>query len=134
MPTGKAPIFRNLHLRNIQCEGANAVARIIGLDEQPILNVTLDRLRISAQTGLSATKVNELRIRDCDIRPQVGPVLSLADNQDVVVQRLAAPPTADLLHLEGDKTRAIRFVLANTNDAARVSFGAVVDRRQVTLE
>lgn len=134
VPTGKAPVFRNLHLRNIRCEGAKAAARIIGLDEQPILNVTLDHLRISAQTGLSTTNITGLRILDCDIYPEVGPVLSLADNQDVVIQRLAAPPTASLLHLEGEKTRAICFVLANTNDAARVSFGAGVDRRQVTLK
>lgn len=131
---GKAPVFRNLHLRNIRCDGAEAAARLVGLEEQPITGVTLERLRIASRTGLAATNVTNLKILDCDIRPQTGPVVALADSQDVVIERLAAPPSGTLLHLEGDKTRAIRFVLTNTNDAARISFGAGVDRRQLALE
>lgn len=131
---GKAPVFRNLNLRNIRCDGADAAARLIGLEEQPITGVTLEGLRIESRTGITATNIANLKIHDCDIRPQVGPALSLTDNQDVVIQRLAAPPSGNLLHLEGDKTRAIRFVLTNTNDATRISFGAGVDRLQLKLE
>jgi hypothetical protein len=131
---GRAPVFRNLNLRNIRCDGADAAARIVGLEERPLMGVTLDRLRISSRTGIAATNVTSLKILDCDIRPQVGPILSLMDNQEVVIQRLAVPSTGSLLHLEGDKTRSVHFVNLNTNDAARISFGAGVDRHQLTLE
>ena len=131
---GKAPVFRNINLRDIQCDGASVAVEIVGLEEQPITGVTLERLRISSRTGIASTNVTGLKILDCDIRPLAGPVLSLADNRDVVIQRLASPPTANLLHLEGSKTRNVRLVLANTNDAARVSLGAGVDQRQLKLE
>jgi polygalacturonase len=46
------PAFRNVHVRNVTCEGAGVAAAIRGLPEQPIEGVVLEDLRLRAVEGI----------------------------------------------------------------------------------
>jgi polygalacturonase len=84
---GKAPLFRRIHIQDVSCEGARAAVELTGLPEQPVENVTLQRLTISAKTGLSATDVNGLILSNVSIRAASGPPLQMRNCRDVVQDR-----------------------------------------------
>ncbi len=107
----------------------------IGLEDQPISGVTLDRLRISSRPGIAATNVVGLKIFNCDARPQACPVVTLAETQDVVIRILPPPPDAEwLLRLDGDQTQNMRRLLADRNDVRRITCGPSVDLNQLVTE
>jgi len=81
---GKAPLFRRIHIQNVSCEGARAAVEITGLPEQSIENVTLERLSISAKTGLTATDVNGLVMSNVNIKAASGPPLQMKNCRNVV--------------------------------------------------
>ncbi len=80
---GKPPLFCNVRIQDVTCEGARAAVEITGLPEQPIENVTLQRLSISAKTGLSATDVHGLILSNVNIKAASGPPFQMTNCHDV---------------------------------------------------
>jgi polygalacturonase len=76
---GKAPVFRNIHVRDVQCDGALAAAELTGLEEQPLENITLEGVTISARTGLTATNVDGLTLSDVNIKAASGPPFQMTN-------------------------------------------------------
>lgn len=58
------PIFRDIHVQNVTCDGAGMAVAIRGLPEQPIERVVLENLRLKAAKGIRCEDVNELTLRD----------------------------------------------------------------------
>ncbi|MCD4727652.1 MAG: glycoside hydrolase family 28 protein [Pirellulales bacterium] len=69
---GKVPTFRNIVLRNVTCRHARRAAWITGLPEQPIENVTLENVKLSADTGLRCTEVHGLKLLNVEIDVKKG--------------------------------------------------------------
>jgi polygalacturonase len=70
---GKAPMFRNIHVRNVTCLRAAAAAKVTGLPEQPIENLTLENVTIFARTGLACSEVHGLKFLDVKVDAEKGP-------------------------------------------------------------
>ena len=63
-----APTFRDIHVARIRCDGAGTAIRLRGLPEQPLENITLEDVRITAREGMSCDEVKGLRNIDVCIR------------------------------------------------------------------
>jgi len=80
--TEETPQFRNIHIENVTCRGAQKAIVLQGLPEMPLHNIDLKNVSISAKAGVfvtdaegihfenvevkqaSATPVHELRVKD----------------------------------------------------------------------
>jgi polygalacturonase len=78
------PIFRNLHLQDVVCEGAQAAASIRGVPQQPVRNLTLENVSIRARTGMRFDWVHGLRLDRVACAPSSGEPFSFENCQDVV--------------------------------------------------
>jgi polygalacturonase len=58
------PLFRNIHIKDIICEGAGVAVSIRGLPEQPISHVVLEHLHLSAVKGIRCQDVDDLTLSD----------------------------------------------------------------------
>lgn len=135
LPTtsGKLPLIRDIHFRNITSEGGREGVSIRGPGEQPIRNITLENVSFGAETGIEATNVVGLEIVDCSIRPRRGPLVTLTDNRNALLQGLTGPKDAKvLLRLEGAGTQDIRLLSSEKSDASRVELAPEVDKRELS--
>jgi len=82
--SGKAPVFRNIRIRNVTCKQADAAVTIGGLAEQPIENVILEQVSIAANTGLVATDVNGLKLSGVTIDAAGGQAFQIKNCYNVV--------------------------------------------------
>ncbi len=83
---GKAPTFRNIHFRTIQCDGTGREAIAIeGLDDSPIENVVCEDVSITGQKGLYADRVKHIRLQNVTIEPAEGPAMKWGISEDIVV-------------------------------------------------
>ncbi len=70
------PTFRDIHIKNVNCDGANAAIVLRGLPEQPIQRVILEDLDIQSQTGISCHEANNLTLKNVSIQTQQEPVFN----------------------------------------------------------
>jgi polygalacturonase len=109
-PDGKAPVFRNIQIRDITCDGAKNAARMIGQHDAPFRDINLENLAIKSDAGLYCALANGMNLVNVRISPKLGPVLSLKDTQKVLIQGLnTAGAHGVFLDLRGRQTRNIRL-------------------------
>lgn len=70
------PQFRNIHIQNVVCRGADSAIKLEGLPEMPIRNITLKDVSIEAQTGVFLTDADGIRFENVRVENQSGPKLT----------------------------------------------------------
>lgn len=78
------PVFRNINIDNVTCEGAGTAISMSGSSHSPIENVSISNVSISANEGASFKWVNGLRLNKVKITPKSGKAMSYSDCKDVV--------------------------------------------------
>jgi polygalacturonase len=118
-PSGKAPVFRNIQIKNVTCEQAKTAARMIGLPDSALREISLEDVTIAAEQGLQCTAAAEMRLTTDKITPRSGPVLAIRDGQNVLIEGLNNADGATVfLDLRGRNTRQIRL-RGETNNHVR---------------
>lgn len=82
---GKAyPVFRDITIRNVTCDGARVALSMDGTNHKPIENITLEDVTIKARTGMRFSWVNGLKLKNVESTPSGGEPISFANCSDVV--------------------------------------------------
>lgn len=88
----RAPLFRNIHLKNVTADGAPVAIRLTGLEDSLIQNITFTDMTITSTQGVIAENVQGLRFERVRITPAKGPAFSLTNARDILIQD--SPTTA----------------------------------------
>jgi polygalacturonase len=114
------PRFRDIHFRNIICNGARRAVHLEGLPEIPIEDIEFTNITISAQMGFECLCAKGVRVINTKILPETGSVFRVTDSADVTIENAAGPDEAAVfLTLGGEKTSNIRLVGTDTSHAAK---------------
>ncbi|UCH62512.1 MAG: glycoside hydrolase family 28 protein [Fidelibacterota bacterium] len=106
----ETPRFRNIHIKNIYCREANQAVLLLGLPEMAINNVELDSIFISANAGLVCVDADNITLRNLKIVPENGPVLSLLNSRNVLIQDVVLPEDCKpFMVVNGKKSAHIRL-------------------------
>jgi DNA sulfur modification protein DndE len=109
-PDGKAPIFRNIRIRNVTCKDAATAARMVGLPDAPLRDFILQNITIASEEGLYCASANGIHLLDVRVTPRIGPVLALKDSRDVVIDGLNHSDNGGVfLDLRGRQTKGVRL-------------------------
>jgi len=109
-----APIFRNIHVKNVRCSGAETALAITGLPESPVKHVTVENLDVSARKGLICADAEHVTLDGLKIMVEDGPLVRIANARDVAVRRAECPAGTDVfLEIAGERTAGI--VLADSD-------------------
>ena len=81
----RTPIMRDIHISDVVAVGSETCAKIEGLEESPISDVTLDNLDLSGRTGVSVQFAKDIRFRDVRVAAAGRPY---AERGAVDVQRV----------------------------------------------
>jgi polygalacturonase len=77
--SGVPPAFRNIHIRDVTCEGAGVAVAICGLPEQPIERVILENLRLHAVEGIRCHDAHDLTLNNVSGVVQKEPLFSCSN-------------------------------------------------------
>jgi polygalacturonase len=81
---GKAyPVFRDITIKNVTCDGARVALSMDGTSHKPIENITLENVSIKASTGMSFKSVNGLKLTNVKSEPSKGNPISFTNCKDV---------------------------------------------------
>lgn len=120
--TEETPVFRNLHMEDIVCTGAEIAFLIKGLVEMPMEGLTLTRYKAIADRGVECANATHLALTDVDIQVKEGPMVKLHQCSDVRITRMSGSGSeADdrFLVASGDRTANIVLDSLATCDSHR---------------
>ena len=69
----RTPVFRNIHLDHITGTGLNTCATIVGLEEHPIEDVTLDDIQLSGMNGVTCSYAKDVTFRNVTVASENPP-------------------------------------------------------------
>ncbi len=108
--TGRTPQFKDFHVKNIVCIGADRALVINGLPEMSIKNMILNNVSIESKRGVFIADADGVQLDDCRIVPQSGNVFNIIQSRNITIKNGTYPAPADLfLKVFGDKSENIRL-------------------------
>ena len=113
------PQIRDVFMKNIVCVGAERAVQIEGLPEMPIRGIELDNVQISARTGLVCVDAERIKLAKLRITPATGPVLTISNSRDVLIEGSNAAAATVFLRVEGKKSQSIRIKSSDLSRAAK---------------
>jgi hypothetical protein len=73
--TEETPQFRDIHIENLICRGAQNAIVLQGLPEMPINGITLKNVSITSQKGVSVTDAENISFDDVQVKNKSGEAL-----------------------------------------------------------
>lgn len=93
--TEGTPVFRDVRIEDVRCAGADAALLVNGLPEMPLSGLVVERLRYAGKRGALCINARDLVLRDAHIRPKSGPLVTLDDCENALVEQLAGESGTD---------------------------------------
>jgi polygalacturonase len=100
-PTNRPPVnegtpqFRDIHIADVICRGAQKAVVLSGLPEMPIRNIDLKNVSITAQTGVFLTDADGISFDHVQIENQTGPVLNFVRTTNSRFEHVTYPAGAE---------------------------------------
>jgi polygalacturonase len=112
--TEETPQFRDIWIEDLICRGAHAAVLLQGLPEMPIRGIHLRNISITAETGMVWMDAENITTDNMEILNSKGPVLTVFDTKNAVIDQLGYPPGAEaVIRVEGGGNSGI--VVTNTD-------------------
>lgn len=82
--TEATPIFRNIYMENIVCNGAQKGVFVRGIPEMPVSNIYMKNLVLNTDIGVEIKDAKGIYLKNCDFRTKSGKeIIYIETSQDV---------------------------------------------------
>lgn len=102
----ETPEFRNIHISNVSCQGADRAIQILGLPEMPVSNLTVENAVFKTDRGINCLFASDLTLSNVRVVTNGQPVATLVNVMDVEINSLDGNNDV-LLELDGEKSTGV---------------------------
>lgn len=82
--TEATPVFRNIYMENIVCNGAQKGVFVRGIPEMPVSNIHMKNLVLNTDIGVEIKDAKGIYLKNCDFRTKSGKeIIYIETSQDV---------------------------------------------------
>ncbi len=134
--TDRTPIFKNIFIDSIYCDGARRAISADGLPEMPIQDIKISNSYISAERGFESKYAKGFSLNNVEIVPHNGSVFDLDQSSDFSLNKILYPDSlTDFMNLTGSTTKDIHIEntkITDSNKQIKLSDG--VDKSVVKVK
>jgi polygalacturonase len=119
------PSFRNFHISNVYCNGAEKGIFIRGVPEMHVKNIVLENMVLQADKGIDVQEASNITFRNIKvISKETNPVVDVIQSDGLVFDNITYKEGAELLfRISGDRTKDIKVKNTDASKAKeKVSF------------
>lgn len=110
----RTPIFKNIFIDSLFCDGARTAVSADGLPEMPIQDIKITNTYISAERGFESKYAQGFKLDNVEIVPQKAPVFNLDESSNLSLNKISYPSSiSEFMSVSGSESKSI-FV-ENTN-------------------
>ena len=136
-PVGEGtPQFRNFHIANVTCKGANTGILVRGLPEMSIKDISIENAVIESKRGLVCQEAENIRLKNVTlISTDTTPVMEVQNSHNITLDNIHYANGAELLlRVTGDRSKDIRLTNTDVKKAKKdVELGEKVAKATVTM-
>jgi polygalacturonase len=108
--TEETPLFRNIFIREIICQGAYQAIFMQGLPEMNLENIHFENIQMEAEKGISCKDANHIYIKGLKLEITKLPALDFTNSGNVVVEGFHVSSGAGtIISIKGKRTENITF-------------------------
>lgn len=104
------PIFRNFHIRNVYCNGADKAIFIRGLPEMHVKDIVLENMVLQSKKGIDIQEATGIQFKHITvISTETNPVVEILNSDAISFDQLIYQANTELLfRLSGDRIKNIK--------------------------
>ena len=104
------PSFRNFHISNVYCNGAEKGIFVRGVPEMHVKNIVLENMVLQADKGIDVQEASNITFRNIKvISKETNPVVDVIQSDNLVFDNITFKEGAELLfRISGDRTKDIK--------------------------
>jgi polygalacturonase len=134
--TESTPQFRDIHISNVVCDGAEEGIFVRGLPEMNIRDIYFDHMVLKAAKGAELAEAQQVYLKDIRLMTSDSdPVIYVENSSQLTFDHISYNPGAGLLFsINGDKCSAIRVRDTDASKAVRnaaFQYGAVAKTLEI---
>ena len=123
------PQFRDFHISNIVCVGAETAVFIRGLPEMHVKNVVMENVNIQSDKGIDMQEASGISFKNIKIiSADSNPVVNIINSDNIAFDKLSYRDSSELLfRIQGDRAKEISIRntdAANAKEKIQFEFGA----------
>lgn len=116
------PVFRNIHISDVYCNGAEKGIFIRGLPEMHISGIVMENMVISARKGIDIQEASDITFRNVRIEsPAAEPLVDILQSDRIHFDGLKyVPGTPLLFRVSGERSAAVNWKNIDTKAAQKL--------------
>jgi len=132
----KTPIFKNIFIDSIYCDGARQAVLADGLPEMPIQDIKISNSYFSSNQGFESKYAKGFTLSNVEIVPKSGPVFNLDESSDFTLNEILYPKSiTDFMNVSGKDTKSIYIENTNISDLnEQIKFSDGLNKSVVKLK
>jgi polygalacturonase len=132
--TDRTPIFKNIFIDSIYCDGARTAISADGLPEMPIQNITISNSYISSDRGFESKYAKGFTLNNVEIVPNNPPVFSLNESSDFTLDKIIYPQNiSNFMNVSGKETKLISIENTKLSDQ-QINFPDGLDKSIIKIK
>lgn len=135
--TEATPVFKDIHINNVVCNGAEKGIFIRGLPEMHIKNIKLENMVLQANKGIDCSEATGITFNNIKlITKETNPVVDVLNSDNLSFNKITYREGSELLfRIGGDRTGKITITNTDTSKAKqRVQYEFGASEKSVTLK
>jgi polygalacturonase len=131
------PQFRDFHISNIVCTGAETAVFIRGLPEMHVKDVVLENLSVQSDKGIDMQEASGIWFKNTKIiSAHTNPVVNIINSDNITFDRLIYRDSSELLfRIQGDRTKEIGIRNTDTGRAKeKIEFEFGASEKAVSIQ
>jgi Glycosyl hydrolases family 28 len=114
------PIFRNIHISNVYCNGAEKGIFVRGLPEMHIKDIVLENMVLQAKKGIDVQEASGITFKNIKIiSEETNPVIDIVQSDNLTFDNITFKDKAELLfRVSGERAKNIKIKNTGTTNLA----------------
>jgi polygalacturonase len=131
------PVFKNFHITNVYCNGAEKGIFVRGLPEMHIKDIVLENMVLQAKKGIDVQEATGITFKNIKIvSAETNPVIDVVHSDKLVFDNITYNEGAELLfRVSGDRSNSINIKNTNASGAKeKISYELGASEKSVTIK
>lgn len=131
------PVFKNIYINNVYCNGAEKGIFVRGLPEMHIKDIVLENMVLQAKKGIDVQEATGLTFRNIKIiSEETKPVIDIVQSDNLLFDKITYKNGAELLfRVSGERSNAININNTNAiNAKEKISYELGASEKSVTIK
>ena len=131
------PIFKNFHISNVYCNGAEKAIFIRGLPEMHVKDIVLENMVFQAKKGMDIQEASNISFKNINIiSAETDPVIDIVQSDKLVFDNISYKNAAELLfRISGERSNSINIKNTDASKAKeKIVYELGASEKAVTIK